>query len=185
MFKRGSPIDRDRTYRQCITETVTNIQYRNVSTSFSGGPAQHRYEYKLEALVQSYSQKYFTFPSNIQVTIYTMRLSLPTLLTVAISLVHIVNAQQDYTLDAREYVDELVARKEAYNALERRHLFADISTRELIAELSDRLERRAEWWTCRFCRTIFNTKEEADRSACTGKGSGGEHRLQHHVSGRN
>ncbi|KAF6746507.1 hypothetical protein DFP72DRAFT_855377 [Ephemerocybe angulata] len=71
-----------------------------------------------------------------------MRLLLPTLLTVAISLVSIVNAHQDHTLDAREYVDELTAREEAYNALERRELFSDISTRELIDEVSDRLERR-------------------------------------------
>ncbi|KAF6755545.1 hypothetical protein DFP72DRAFT_896015 [Ephemerocybe angulata] len=80
-----------------------------------------------------------------------MRVSLHTLLSVAISLVSIVNAHKDHAFEAREYVDELTAREEAYNTLERRELFADIATRELIDELSDRLERRLKFM-CTRCR---------------------------------
>ncbi|KAF6746444.1 hypothetical protein DFP72DRAFT_1076303 [Ephemerocybe angulata] len=102
-----------------------------------------------------------------------MRLSLPTLISVIVSLVHIVNAQQDVLLHSRSHANRPITLSSA-----------DISTRELIAELSDRLERRPEWYQCRFCRKIFATTEEADRSGCTSKapGSTGEHRLQHHVS---
>ncbi|KAF6745103.1 ectomycorrhizas-regulated small secreted protein [Ephemerocybe angulata] len=98
-----------------------------------------------------------------------MRVSLPTLLSVAISLVSIVNAHQDHTLEAREYIDELIAREEAYNALERRDLFADISTRELIDELSDRFERRAgnnlKLYQCEYCHQSFDSKDDAKKDA--------------------
>ncbi|KAF6752509.1 ectomycorrhizas-regulated small secreted protein [Ephemerocybe angulata] len=109
-----------------------------------------------------------------------MRVSLPTLLSVAISLVSIVNAHQDHAFEARAYVDELTAREEAYNALERRELFSDISTRELIDEVSDRLERRYANWMCSWCHVGFINKGDAKKVQCSnGNSKKGEHNLKH------
>ncbi|KAF6746496.1 hypothetical protein DFP72DRAFT_1076344 [Ephemerocybe angulata] len=100
------------------------------------------------------------------------------MLSVAVSLVSIVNAHQDHTVEAREYVDELTAREEAYNALERRELFADISTRELIDELSDRLERRTKSWMCAYCKIGFVKKADGGKTLCGSKSStDGKHKV--------
>ncbi|KAF6749813.1 hypothetical protein DFP72DRAFT_1048577 [Ephemerocybe angulata] len=55
----------------------------------------------------------------------------------------------DETALAREYIDDLVAHEHFYDSeLEVRELLADVSTRELLGELSDRLEERGMRWTC-------------------------------------
>ncbi|KAF6750999.1 hypothetical protein DFP72DRAFT_1172615 [Ephemerocybe angulata] len=74
-----------------------------------------------------------------------MRVSAFTLISIVASLATYVAAYSSksaYT--ARELVDEFATRDlEAFDyALERREILADLSTRNLIDELSDRLERR-------------------------------------------
>ncbi|KAF6745760.1 ectomycorrhizas-regulated small secreted protein [Ephemerocybe angulata] len=105
-----------------------------------------------------------------------MRVSLPTLLSVAISLASIVNAHQDQTLEARDYVDKLTAREVAYTDLERRDLFADISTRELIDELSDRLERRGRYYVCNDCGMKWSWRSDGERTSCK-KSKTGRHEV--------
>ncbi|KAF6760976.1 hypothetical protein DFP72DRAFT_843231 [Ephemerocybe angulata] len=86
-----------------------------------------------------------------------MRVSLA-LIPVVAALVSYVNAHSDPFFDAREYIDDLVAREDGYTeTLERREIMADISTRELIQELSERLERRApeKLKQCKFCKRTF------------------------------
>ncbi|KAF6759206.1 hypothetical protein DFP72DRAFT_1102452 [Ephemerocybe angulata] len=75
-----------------------------------------------------------------------MRVSAFTLISVAASLATYVAASSKSTYDARELLDEFATRDlEAFDyALERREIIADLSTRDLIDELSDRLERRAD-----------------------------------------
>ncbi|KAF6749381.1 hypothetical protein DFP72DRAFT_541816 [Ephemerocybe angulata] len=76
-----------------------------------------------------------------------MRVSAFALISVAASLATYVAAySSESTYDARELLDEFATRDlEAFDyALERREIIADLSTRDLIDELSDRLERRAD-----------------------------------------
>ncbi|KAF6758009.1 hypothetical protein DFP72DRAFT_1043996 [Ephemerocybe angulata] len=76
--------------------------------------------------------------------------SILALIPMALSLGLIVNAQ-DHTLDSREYVDELSAREDYFgDALAAREILSDISTRELVNVLSERLERRGGA-TCKRC----------------------------------
>ena len=69
-------------------------------------------------------------------------------------------------LDAREWVDELTTRDlDFVNAvLERREILSEISTRELIDELSDRLESRGltkkKTYGCPYCGRQYPTFDE-------------------------
>ncbi|KAF6757991.1 hypothetical protein DFP72DRAFT_1167839 [Ephemerocybe angulata] len=75
--------------------------------------------------------------------------SILALIPLAVSLGLLANAQ-DHTLDSREYVDELSAREDYFgDALAAREILSDISTRELVNVLSERLERRVG--NCKRC----------------------------------
>ncbi|KAF6750278.1 hypothetical protein DFP72DRAFT_1139944 [Ephemerocybe angulata] len=71
-----------------------------------------------------------------------MRFSILSLLPIALALASFTNAyvDRDHSLSAREYLDEL-----SVPSLERRELLEDLTTRELIDELSDRLDRRQKF----------------------------------------
>ncbi|KAF6758007.1 hypothetical protein DFP72DRAFT_1167853 [Ephemerocybe angulata] len=72
------------------------------------------------------------------------------LIPLALSLGLLANAH-DHTLDSREHVDELSARENYFGgALAAREILSDISTRELVNVLSERLERRGK--TCKKCK---------------------------------
>ncbi|KAF5335687.1 hypothetical protein D9611_009565 [Ephemerocybe angulata] len=72
-----------------------------------------------------------------------MRLSLITLLPIAISLASFASAHHDQTNEAREDVGTLSSRGLGDEfALERREVLEDIATRDLLDELEDRLARR-------------------------------------------
>ncbi|KAF6753725.1 hypothetical protein DFP72DRAFT_1069292 [Ephemerocybe angulata] len=80
-----------------------------------------------------------------------MRLTLvPILLSLATSF---VSAYHDHTasLHAREYIDSLAARDLHVQ-------LSDLSTRDLIGELSERLERRYKW-KCGKCKRTFDTSK--------------------------
>ncbi|KAF6744394.1 hypothetical protein DFP72DRAFT_83008 [Ephemerocybe angulata] len=100
-----------------------------------------------------------------------MRVSAFTLISIVASLATYVAAHSESTYDARELVDEFATRNlEAFDyALERREILDDLSTRDLIDELSDRLERRAgeklqKGFKCPYCGK--NYKNEADAKHC-------------------
>ncbi|KAF5339215.1 hypothetical protein D9611_011186 [Ephemerocybe angulata] len=77
--------------------------------------------------------------------------SVLTLIPLALSLGLLANAQ-DHTLDSREYVDELSAREDYFgDALAAREILSDVSTRELVNLLSERLERRGPGKKCKRC----------------------------------
>ncbi|KAF6757992.1 hypothetical protein DFP72DRAFT_1109217 [Ephemerocybe angulata] len=77
--------------------------------------------------------------------------SVLTLIPLALSLGLLANAH-DHTLDSREYVDELSAREDYFgDALAAREILSDISTRELVNLLSERLERRGPGKKCKRC----------------------------------
>ncbi|KAF6750237.1 hypothetical protein DFP72DRAFT_1139886 [Ephemerocybe angulata] len=81
-----------------------------------------------------------------------MRVSILSLLPFALALASFANAHvdDDHSLSAREYLDAL----SMISSLERRELLEDLTTRELIDALSDRLDRRGkgngQTWTCRY-----------------------------------
>ncbi|KAF5310419.1 hypothetical protein D9611_012280 [Ephemerocybe angulata] len=75
-----------------------------------------------------------------------MRVSIIT--SLALALANFVYAHSDDTLHAREYIDELSVR-DIGDAL------ASISTRDLISDLSERLERRQSLMKCPFCPRQF------------------------------
>ncbi|KAF6746468.1 hypothetical protein DFP72DRAFT_922790 [Ephemerocybe angulata] len=78
-----------------------------------------------------------------------MRVSLA-LIPIVAALVSYVNAHSDPSFVAKEYIDELAAREEAYTeALARREIMADISTRELMQEFFKRDKK------CKFCLSGF------------------------------
>ncbi|KAF5335411.1 hypothetical protein D9611_011745 [Ephemerocybe angulata] len=79
-----------------------------------------------------------------------MRVSIVSIVSLTLALANFVYAHSDDTLHAREYVDGLSVR-EIGDAL------ADISTRDLISELSERLERRegGELLQCPHCFRRF------------------------------
>ncbi|KAF6764379.1 ectomycorrhizas-regulated small secreted protein [Ephemerocybe angulata] len=85
-----------------------------------------------------------------------MRVSLA-LIPIVAAFVSYVNAYSDPSFNAREYIDELAGREDAYTeALERREIMSDISTRELVQELSERLERRGEkLMQCKYCKRTY------------------------------
>ncbi|KAF6757023.1 hypothetical protein DFP72DRAFT_1114642 [Ephemerocybe angulata] len=68
--------------------------------------------------------------------------SILALIPLALSLGLLANAY-DHKFDSREYVDELSVREDHFgNALAAREILSEISTRELVNVLSERLERR-------------------------------------------
>ncbi|KAF6751862.1 hypothetical protein DFP72DRAFT_1135088 [Ephemerocybe angulata] len=69
-----------------------------------------------------------------------MRVSLITLLPIAISLASFASAHHDN--EARKYVDNLSSRGFDDYTLEHREVLEDIATRDLLDELEDRLARR-------------------------------------------
>ncbi|KAF5335285.1 hypothetical protein D9611_011742 [Ephemerocybe angulata] len=79
-----------------------------------------------------------------------MRVSILSIFSLTLALANFVSAHSDDTLNAREYVDDLSVRETSADVL------ADISTRDLISELSDRLERRGgELLKCPHCPRQF------------------------------
>ncbi|KAF5310464.1 hypothetical protein D9611_012259 [Ephemerocybe angulata] len=85
-----------------------------------------------------------------------MRVSIVSIVSLTLALTNFVYAHSDDTLHAREYVDELSVR-DVGDAL------ADISTRDLMSELSERLERRERIHKCPLCPSMFmvvNTFDE-------------------------
>ncbi|KAF6741706.1 hypothetical protein DFP72DRAFT_1180072 [Ephemerocybe angulata] len=80
-----------------------------------------------------------------------MRLSI--LMPVAAALIGFANANYEAELDARNV--DFLATREFDAALERREILADLSTRALIVELSDRLSRRSGDYRCRYCDAKF------------------------------
>ncbi|KAF5335341.1 hypothetical protein D9611_011738 [Ephemerocybe angulata] len=78
-----------------------------------------------------------------------MRVSIVSIVSLTLALANFVSAHSDDILHAREYVDDLSVR-DIGDAL------ADISTRDLISELSERLERRGgELLQCPHCFRRF------------------------------
>ncbi|KAF6745817.1 ectomycorrhizas-regulated small secreted protein [Ephemerocybe angulata] len=71
-----------------------------------------------------------------------MRVSILSLLPFALALASFANARVDYdhSLSARDYLDEL-----SVTSLERRELLEGLTTREIIEELSERLDRRQKF----------------------------------------
>ncbi|KAF6743717.1 hypothetical protein DFP72DRAFT_1098399 [Ephemerocybe angulata] len=70
-----------------------------------------------------------------------MRVSFINLLTALGALASLANAyHDDYTFAARDYLDELTT---STRSLDRREILADIATRDLLAEVADRLEARS------------------------------------------
>ncbi|KAF5335283.1 hypothetical protein D9611_011744 [Ephemerocybe angulata] len=68
-----------------------------------------------------------------------MRVSILSIVSLTLALANFVSGHSDDALHAREYVDDLSLRETNTDVL------ADISTRDLISELSERLERREEY----------------------------------------
>ncbi|KAF6745822.1 hypothetical protein DFP72DRAFT_1153484 [Ephemerocybe angulata] len=87
-----------------------------------------------------------------------MRLSLIALipLTAFLSVVHA------HTHEAREHIDELATRAFKTSLLTTRQDLADLSTRDLLNELEDRLQRRADRYYCKTCFKYFYKKEKAE-----------------------
>ncbi|KAF6742276.1 hypothetical protein DFP72DRAFT_1054132 [Ephemerocybe angulata] len=73
---------------------------------------------------------------------------LPTLhlLSIVASLAVLSRAHSDHVFDAREYMDELSSRTDA--------VLSSLATRELIAELSERLDRRKEDSTIKYISQV-------------------------------
>ncbi|KAF6742256.1 hypothetical protein DFP72DRAFT_69483 [Ephemerocybe angulata] len=94
-----------------------------------------------------------------------MRVSILSLLPFALALASFANAHVDYdhSLSARDYLDEL-----SVASLERRELLGDLTTRELIEELSERLDRRGgQTFTCPYtdtgCTKVFTTLQAFEK----------------------
>ncbi|KAF5335697.1 hypothetical protein D9611_009592 [Ephemerocybe angulata] len=91
-----------------------------------------------------------------------MRVPLFTLLSCALSLASYVVAHGDHTFEAREAIDAVLAERGLYeNDLSVRELLTDVSTRELLDALSDRLEARG--FICHFpgCEGIIFPSTQA------------------------
>ncbi|KAF5335696.1 hypothetical protein D9611_009593 [Ephemerocybe angulata] len=83
-----------------------------------------------------------------------MRLSLLSLIPIAASLFTYVSAHYDDSFEAREYVDEVVVTRSFDDSLELREVLSGITSRKLLDELSERLERR-EWVVCPGCQKVI------------------------------
>ncbi|KAJ2930859.1 hypothetical protein H1R20_g6224, partial [Candolleomyces eurysporus] len=113
-----------------------------------------------------------------------MRVSFATLLPVVVSLTAwVASAHRDggAPLEARDWMDGLSTRdlESVGEILERREVLADFSTRDLIDELSDRLERRGnliskkKTYKCPYCGTKYSTAQQAKDCATKSAFEGG------------
>ncbi|KAF6754559.1 hypothetical protein DFP72DRAFT_1125266 [Ephemerocybe angulata] len=93
-----------------------------------------------------------------------MRLSLIALipLTAFFSVVH---ARSDHTHEAREHISELATRACEDSLLSTRQDLADLSTRDLVNELEDRLQRRRDDYICLACNVLYSSKKVANQHA--------------------
>ncbi|KAF6749089.1 hypothetical protein DFP72DRAFT_1073646 [Ephemerocybe angulata] len=73
-----------------------------------------------------------------------MRVSIFAILPIALALASSVTAHYDDDFEARDYIDDLATRDYGDDILGARHLLVDISTRDLVNELT----RRTSKWTC-------------------------------------
>ncbi|KAF6742696.1 hypothetical protein DFP72DRAFT_1179093 [Ephemerocybe angulata] len=81
-----------------------------------------------------------------------MRVSFINLLTVIGALASFANGyRDDYAFAARDILDELTA---STRSLDRREILADITTRDLLHEVADRLEARGPK-QCAYCKKPF------------------------------
>ncbi|KAJ2935508.1 hypothetical protein H1R20_g1584, partial [Candolleomyces eurysporus] len=105
-----------------------------------------------------------------------MRISFATLLPVVVSLTTwVASAHHDggAHLEARDWMDGLNTRdlEIVGDILERREVLAEFSTRDLIDELSDRLERRGniiskrKTYKCPYCGRTYDTFDQAKACA--------------------
>ncbi|KAF5340012.1 hypothetical protein D9611_012337 [Ephemerocybe angulata] len=76
---------------------------------------------------------------------------------VAAALIGFANAKYEAELDARDV--DFLATREFDAALERREILADLSTRDLVDALSDRLSSRSDY-ICKYCDAVFTDKEK-------------------------
>ncbi|KAJ2928184.1 hypothetical protein H1R20_g8900, partial [Candolleomyces eurysporus] len=101
-----------------------------------------------------------------------MRVSFATLLPLVATLTAWVATAHVHDgttpLEAREWVDELNARDLDFvsEVLERREVLSEFSTRDLVDELRDRLERRGNIiskpsFKCPYCGTKYSTAQAA------------------------
>ncbi|KAF6755629.1 hypothetical protein DFP72DRAFT_1119650 [Ephemerocybe angulata] len=91
-----------------------------------------------------------------------MRLSLIALIPLN-ALFSVVHAHSDYSYEAREHIDELETRAFDDSLLATRQDLADLSTRDLLDELEDRLQRRKKkepTFECVRCGDILVTGKE-------------------------
>ncbi|KAJ2930862.1 hypothetical protein H1R20_g6221, partial [Candolleomyces eurysporus] len=103
-----------------------------------------------------------------------MRVPFATLVPLVLSLsawVATAHVDGDSTLEARDWVDELNTRDLDYvtDILERREVLSEISTRDLVDELRDRLERRGgkpskpKTYGCPYCGKKYPSFDEVSR----------------------
>ncbi|KAF6748311.1 hypothetical protein DFP72DRAFT_1074391 [Ephemerocybe angulata] len=94
--------------------------------------------------------------------------SILSLFPLVLSLRLLANAHSvgDHTLESRDFVDELSVREPEFPSLDAREILSDISTRELIDELSDRLERRAFKYNCKVCGGGWNEIPRGNMATC-------------------
>ncbi|KAF5311199.1 hypothetical protein D9611_013022 [Ephemerocybe angulata] len=95
--------------------------------------------------------------------------SLVALVPLAASLATLATAREYEYNDAREYIDELSLRETANSedlSTRSEQILSELSTRELIDELSDRLERRTRYGTCKNC----NLRKVIKGGSCTEPG---------------
>ncbi|KAJ2916688.1 hypothetical protein MD484_g3698, partial [Candolleomyces efflorescens] len=99
-----------------------------------------------------------------------MRFHFLTLLPVILSLATWASAENpgDQVLEAREMVDDVLTRSyDHYSALlERREALSDLSTRELLEELEDRLEARKDPPRPFVCGCGLAYSTQAAKNAC-------------------
>ncbi|KAF5310481.1 hypothetical protein D9611_012278 [Ephemerocybe angulata] len=87
-----------------------------------------------------------------------MRLSLIAL----IPLTAFCSAVHAHTHEAREHIDELATRAFKNSLITTRQDLADLSTRDLLNELEDRLQRRKNRWVCVICGNPYFTLQSAE-----------------------
>ncbi|KAF5323963.1 hypothetical protein D9611_008425 [Ephemerocybe angulata] len=90
------------------------------------------------------------------------------LIPLVLSLRSLANAHSvgDHTFEGRDFVDELSVREPGFTSLNARDILSGISTRELIDELSDRLERRAFKYNCKVCKGGWNEIPRGNEATC-------------------
>ncbi|KAF5332190.1 hypothetical protein D9611_008007 [Ephemerocybe angulata] len=86
-----------------------------------------------------------------------MRVSLFAILPIALALASTVTAYYDDDFEARDYIDDLATRDYGLgdDILGARNLLVDISTRDLVEELTRRASSSTRWW-CSCGRATFS-----------------------------